>query len=174
MEIKKTVDMKGGILVGHDGSRFSDHAVSWALKLAVRLSYDVTVVRAWVLTTAPRPETWSPGYVPPLADFADATRKALEADVAPLLRDFPTVNVSCQAVHGSPAQRLLETSVHADLLVVGARGRGGFRGLTLGSVSEKLVRHATSTVVVVREPSNDPAPAAEIEYDAGMGMGDRP
>src|SRR5665811_2403174 len=100
MEIKKTVDMKGGILVGHDGSRFSDHAVSWALKLAVRLSYDVTVVRAWVLTTAPRPETWSPGYVPPLADFADATRKALEADVAPLLRDFPTVNVSCQAVHG--------------------------------------------------------------------------
>ncbi len=51
---------------------------------------------------------------------------------------------------GDPAEVLLSRSRDADLLVVGSRGEGGFTGLLMGSVSEKCVRHALCSVLVVR------------------------
>ncbi len=168
MNVAKDVDLSGGVLVGHDGSRFANKALSWALEYADAFGHHVTVVRVWVITTAPRPKTWESGYVPPLADFAAATLEALEADIAPVRAKFADAALSCQAVHGSAAKLLLEASERADILVVGARGRGGFLGLSLGSVSEKLTRFAKSTVVVVRADDSDPTPAADIEYDGNV------
>lgn len=165
MNVAKEIELGGGVLVGHDGSRFANKALSWALEYAGAFGHHVTVVRAWGMTTAPRPKTWEAGYVPPLADFAAATLEALEADIAPVRAKFADVALSCQAVHGSAAKLLLEASARADLLVIGARGRGGFLGLSLGSVSEQLTRFAPTSVVVVRGGDDDPTPAADIEYD---------
>lgn len=53
-----------------------------------------------------------------------------------------------------PSRALVERSGGADLVVVGSRGRGGFKGLKLGSVSEQVTRHAKAPVLVVR-PSTD-------------------
>jgi nucleotide-binding universal stress UspA family protein len=53
------------------------------------------------------------------------------------------------------AQALIERSKDADLVVVGSRGRGGFSGLRLGSVSEQVTRHARCPVLVVRESTKD-------------------
>lgn len=50
-----------------------------------------------------------------------------------------------------PARALIDRSADADLVVVGARGRGGFRGLRLGSVSEQVARHSHSPVLVTRQ-----------------------
>jgi nucleotide-binding universal stress UspA family protein len=147
--IAEVADVPGGVLVGHDGSACAQEALQWAADLALRAGYPLHVLRAWKMTTAPRPATWEPGYVPPLEDFETAVREQLEAHVASAGLD-PALPVTCHVTHGSPARGLIESAARADLLVVGARGRGGFVGLVLGSVSDQCVRHAPCPVVVVR------------------------
>jgi nucleotide-binding universal stress UspA family protein len=53
--------------------------------------------------------------------------------------------------HGLPAEELLEAAADtdADMIVVGARGTGGFKKLLLGSVSSHLAHHAHCPVVIV-------------------------
>ena len=138
------------ILVGHDGSSFSDDALTWALDLARRSGASVKVLRSWTMATAPRPATWERGYVPPLADFGAAVCTALETDTAAIRARYDDVPVELEAPHGSAANTLIDASHGANLLVVGPRGLGGFKGLVLGSVSEQCVRHSHCPVVVVR------------------------
>ncbi|MEI4280880.1 universal stress protein [Klenkia terrae] len=146
--VDRVADVPSGVLVGHDGSACATEALRWAAALATRAGYDLHVVRAWSLTNAPRPASWEPGYVPPLHDWEGAVREQLAADVAAAgIRAGGSVVL--HAVHGAPAPRLIESAAKADLLVVGSRGRGGFRGLLLGSVSDQCVRHAPCPVTVV-------------------------
>ena len=103
--------------------------------------------------------------MPPMTDFEQATVEKLTADVAHLVAEHPDVRVSHQAVHGRPASILVEGSEHADMLIVGPRGLGGFRGLVLGSVSEQVVRHAKCPVVVVHNRGEAETPEASLAVD---------
>ena len=60
-----------------------------------------------------------------------------------------TVSIDPVVTEGSAAQALVDASEGADLLVVGARGHGGFLGLVLGSVANQVLHHATCPVVIV-------------------------
>ncbi|HEY0508859.1 MAG TPA: universal stress protein [Blastococcus sp.] len=148
-EVREVVQVEGGIVVGHDGSKCAQEALQWTGRVALRADLDLHVVRAWSMTTAPKPSSWSAGYVPPLVDWEKAALDELTAHVAAAGLD-PKVRVTCHVVHKAPVQALMAAAEGANLLVVGARGRGGFAGLLLGSVSDQLVHHAPCPVTVVR------------------------
>jgi nucleotide-binding universal stress UspA family protein len=138
------------IVVGNDGSAASEPALRWALDQARAVGGRVQVMRGWSMSTAPTPKTQTFGHIPPMEDFEAAVLEELQADVASVVADYALVEIEYAANHCPPANALLIAAAHADLVVVGARGRGGFRGLTLGAVSDQLSRHSPCPVVIVR------------------------
>ena len=165
MSIIENIDVHGGILVGHDGSSSATAALLAAVRCAPVFGPDVHVVRAWTLATAETPADYAAGYVPSYEDFEAATLKVLEEDVAPVRADHRKVSISCSVVHGNAAEKLIEASDRVHLVVLGGRGHGGFAGLMLGSVSEKVVRHSHCRVLVERGPQTSQAPADELEQE---------
>jgi len=157
-----TID--GGILVGHDGSEHAAVALRCAADLAKRFGCPLHVVRTWAMSNAPRPDTWSPGFVPPLCDYEAAVMKAIIEDVK-AAGLTPGDDVAVHVVHGALVRRLVEASKGADLLVIARRGRGGFAGLGLGSVTDQCIRQAACPVAVApaREASDE-----LIEADRGV------
>jgi nucleotide-binding universal stress UspA family protein len=165
MSVSKSIGVRGGVLVAHDGSVHSAAALRTAARLAEALGAPMTVVRAWGLSTAPTPPGSSPGYLPPLEQFEAATLAALERDVASVRADHPSLAMTTAVVHRRPAEALIDASDDVDLIVVGRRGRGGFAGLTLGSVSERVVRHARCPVLVDKGPGPSEETDAPDEHD---------
>lgn len=148
----------GPVVVGHDGSSSSDAALDWALAHAAAVDVPVRVVRGWNISTAPRPKGTPPGGVPGVEELGRAVQEALEVDTDAATSAYPHLQVSCHAVHGAAADVLLRESRDASVVVVGARGLGGFAGLLLGSVVDRVVRHASCPVLVVRRPDDASRP----------------
>jgi len=153
---------QSAVVIGYDGSAFARDALRKGLAVASALSAPVRIVRAWTISNAPRPHSWTPGYVPPVDDYAEAIREQLAAEVASALALHPEVEVSLEVPHGAAGRELIKASTGAQLVVVGTRGLGGFSGLLLGSVSDEVVEHAHCDVLVVRprtdghpEPTSD-------------------
>lgn len=144
------MDTPGPIIIGSDGSDFSDVALRKGLWLAQALGWPVKVLRAWTISTAPRPATWEPGYVPPADDFEAAVLERLERDTAATRAQYPDVSVELVTPHGAAGRELIKASEGARIVIVGTRGLGGFQGLLLGSVSDQVVEHALCDVLVVR------------------------
>lgn len=140
--------IRGGVVVGHDGSKVADRALRWAVAEARAHGYVLHVVRAWVLSTAMRDMQVPFGTVPSFDECHAAIGNLLGASIEAAGPDG--VKVHPHVVHGGSTQALMAAAEDADLLVVGERGGGGFAGLHLGSVAEQVVRHAAVTVVVVR------------------------
>jgi nucleotide-binding universal stress UspA family protein len=151
-DVADQVEIDGGVVVGDDGSECAALALRWAAEEARLRQCTLHVVRAWSISSAPRPRSWKVGYAPSLAEYEEAVTEEMMRDVNENIGDFtgPGLDIGCHAVHAPGAQVLLAASNGADLLVVGSRGRGGFAGLVLGSVTEQVVRHAGCPVVVIR------------------------
>ena len=145
-EVVESVTLDGGVLVGHDGSAASSQAVRWAADLARRLGVRLHVVRAWGLVNAPKPRSHQLGYVAPLVDYEAAVREDLTDDIGKL--DL-ACDLELHVVHGRASGVLLAAASGAELVVVGKRGWGGFRGLGFGSTADQVMRHAPCPVVVV-------------------------
>lgn len=97
------------------------------------------------------------GMVQAVYALEQAAAESLHRIVTDVVGERPLVEVQEQVRRGSPAGVLVDAARDADLLVVGARGHGGFGGLLLGSVSSQVVRHAYCSVLVVR-PAADQDP----------------
>ena len=137
------------IVVGVDGSEESKAALRWALDEGRLRSARVRAIYAWAF---PHVDTWTTGYVATAQFNIDALQHDAEEFLDSVIAEAKTegVGVGRAALEGSAAQVLVEAAAEADLLVVGSRGRGGFAGLLLGSVSQQCAHHAPCPVVIVR------------------------
>ena len=135
------------VIVGVDGSPQSVHALSWACRRAETCGDTVRAVCVWSLGASG--EDW---MVQPdvSAEGQRHAERVLREVVERARTDHPAVKVETAVIEGPPARVLVDLSADADLLVVGSRGRGGFSGLLLGSVSQQCVHHAHCPVTVVR------------------------
>lgn len=134
------------IVVGTDGSEHATRAMKWAVDEARLHHSKLETVLAWSLLDQYHPdrgERFDPGYD---EDDADAALAAWVVEAV----DDPEVTVTRHVVNDLPVRALLDAGDTADLLVVGARGKGGFEGLLLGSVSERVAQLAARPVAVVR------------------------
>ena len=77
-EVARTVEIDGGIVVGHDGSKCAQEALVWAGRLAARADVELHVVRAWSMTSAPQPASWTAGYIPPLPEWEQQQKLLVE------------------------------------------------------------------------------------------------
>jgi nucleotide-binding universal stress UspA family protein len=143
------------IVVGVDGSEHAKAALRWAVDEATRVGgATVVAVTSWQYPITPA-SPWMTGYEVPI-DLSEPTTEMLRATIADVVSVPPAgVTVEQRVEVGPPAQVLLEAAKDADLLVVGTRGLGGFKGLLLGSVSHQIATHAPCTVVIVPSPGED-------------------
>jgi nucleotide-binding universal stress UspA family protein len=136
------------IVVGVDGSPGAGAALRFAVDEATLRNARLDAVLAWGLLD--QPDLPAAEFDPNFGETE--ARASLERIVRRAVGDDPGVKISLLAINDLPARALLDLSATSDLLVVGARGLGGFRGLLLGSVSQQIVHHAACPVVVVPRP----------------------
>jgi nucleotide-binding universal stress UspA family protein len=135
------------IVVAIDGSEAARQALRWAVDEGRRRQATVDVVHVWHFPTVnPAPNLGD--YQP--AAFEKAAEELIAAELGAM--DTEGVSVETHLLSAPAVSSILEAAKGADLLVVGSRGRGGFMGLLLGSVSNQIVHHATCPVVVIPAP----------------------
>ena len=139
----------GPVVVGIDGSAGSETAVGFAIAEPARLNPGLPAVHAWTAFDSRGERDALPLVYEPGA-LKDEEDRVLSESLAGWAQRYPEVAIQQELVRGRPAAALIERSQSAQLLVTGARGRGGFTGLLLGSVSQTVLHHAGCPVAVVR------------------------
>ncbi len=139
------------IVVGIDGSEEAKVALDFAGAEAALRGARLRIVCGWEVPIT----AFGDGMIPAVTPEAFDTYRARAETIAEEAVDYvhathPAVSCEGVAIEGLPAGVLIEESEGAALVVVGSRGRGGFKSLLLGSVSQQVVQHAGCPVVVVR------------------------
>jgi nucleotide-binding universal stress UspA family protein len=145
------------IVVATDGTDSSRAAVDWAAREAQRRHLPLRVVHVYDWD-------WAEARYDMGNEYFDVTRSLAEAVSAAAVDHAravaPEIEIEGDTVIGRTTARLLAESAGAELIVLGSRGRGGFAGLRLGSVSQRVATHALCPVVVVRDDGNPEGPVA--------------
>ncbi|WP_240135675.1 universal stress protein [Streptomyces sp. MUM 178J] len=150
--VREQPSAEGPVVLGVDGSAAGGPAVDFAFAEAELRKAPLVALHAWTTWNAPMPAPQDPSmpYANPPGALAGEEERLLSEALAGRQERYPGVVVEHRAVHGGTREELIEASRSAQLVVVGSRGRGGFTGLLLGSVSQALLHHAHCPVTVVR------------------------
>lgn len=141
---------RGRLVVGVDGSESSRRALRFALEHALTTDAEVVVVNSWEV---PLPEDRTDGH----EEMFDRQSEEVVAGVLAEVIDDRTqaLEISAVRMQADPVDALLEAGEGADLIVVGSRGRGGVRGLVMGSTSQGVLSRAHGPVAVLPPHSDD-------------------
>ncbi|MFG2026103.1 universal stress protein [Streptomyces sp. NPDC048825] len=153
MVVRGRPDPAGAVVLAVDGSKAGEAAVEFAFAEAALRKAPLVALHVW--------NTWSerayesPGdplnaMVADVDQLREAEQHLLDETVTAWQKVFPQVAVERRLVRSRIRPALIDASRGAQLVVAGARGRGGFTGLLLGSVSQALLHHAHCPVTVVR------------------------
>ena len=140
------------VVVGVDGAMSSTHAIAYAFEQARSRGVGLKVVHAWRMDIVEGASASASRTVDSEA-FAEDEQVLVAASIAGWQERYPDVAVLQHSVRGLPVPTLVRQSENACLVVVGTRGRGGFGGLLLGSVSQGVMHGAHCPVVIVHGPS---------------------
>ena len=141
--------MAAPIVVGVDGSDPSLRAVTWAAREAILRNASLHLVHvtlrwAYDVPLVPQPAHWGPAA-------ESASRRLLRHAAEQARAAAPGVPVSTEIADGATAEVIIAAAETAQMIVAGSRGRGGFAGLLLGSVSRTLADRSPCPVVIVGE-----------------------
>jgi nucleotide-binding universal stress UspA family protein len=135
------------IAVGVDGSPGAKAAIEFAAREAAAHGAVLRLVATWEVPPA---VLASAGVGPDVYQSFQEDAGEIAAEAAALVASVePGVTVEERVVEGHAGEVLVDQSKEVDLLVVGRRGRGGFAGLLLGSVSQHVMHHSACPVVIV-------------------------
>jgi nucleotide-binding universal stress UspA family protein len=137
------------IVVGVDGSEGARAALRFALAEARLRGARLRAVSVWHVPAMLYEGAFAAPDTRLLEDVEAEMQEALDRALAGAADVAPEVIVETLVREGQPATVLLDEAADADLLVVGSRGFGGFRGLLLGSVSQQCAHHAPCPLVIV-------------------------
>lgn len=137
-------------VVGVDGSGASVEALRQAQRLADPLGANVLATAYW-----DEPQVYAEYVAMGIDRFEERVMLILNEAIEEAFGKNIPPNVIPQVVRGHPRDSLIDASRHADMIVVGRRGHGGFGGLLLGSVSSACVAHAHCPVLVVHSPDQN-------------------
>lgn len=141
------------IVVGYDGSAGARAALEAAIEQAKAWDADIIAVAGVPAGPVSGALAYMPQHTPPQQSNHDQVYDQVKADFDHAMSRFevahPGVRIRRVLLDGSGAELLVEFSRQADLVVVGSRGRGGFKGLLLGSTSQAVLHHASCPVLVV-------------------------
>jgi nucleotide-binding universal stress UspA family protein len=145
------------ILIGVDGSRYSDAALDEVLRRSWPKDSEIMIVNAFELPLAVTPEVWAlpPNYYEKLDQISREQADAIVKDAVEKLSALgDVVTIISKTVMGSPQSVILDEAEDwkPDLIVVGSHGYPTWERLLLGSVSQAVVSHAKCSVEVVRLP----------------------
>ncbi|MFG3292929.1 universal stress protein [Streptomyces sp. NPDC048179] len=127
-------------VVGVDGSERGAAAVDLAFEEAALRGAELRALYVWEAGPLRIFDEYQP---------QQEARRLLSEVVAGRQARYPEVDLRHELVVGHPVEVLADASAHALGLVVGTRGRGGFAGMLLGSVSQGVLHHARCPVLVV-------------------------
>ena len=140
----------GPIVVGVDGSDVSQQATEFAFAEADARGAKIEAIHTWIDMQVQASLAGLAAAQQEWKVVEEEQTQLLQERLAPLLEQYPNVDVDMVITRDRPIRALVDAAKHAQLLVVGSHGRGGFRGMLLGSTSRALLQQAPCPMVVVR------------------------
>lgn len=171
---------QGRVVVGVDGSDTSVIAVQWAANEARLRGCGLTLVAS--ISPPVSAAGFGPAY-PPALDLIGTLQTQAQSMLDDVAATVSDVDVMTRVEVGSPSGVLIQASEQADLVVLGSRGRGGFKGLLLGSVGAQVASHTECPSVIIRSAPRtdarhvvvgiDESPAAQAAVAFAFDFADR-